>query len=386
MSQNFRQTTTSLKQFSISKNVKTLYFIITCGILFIYLLKVQRTQDITMCLSFEKMVAEKVNMDDECLVNYVKGRRLCYPSALQYNLTTRTDRTIEHVRPINSLQSFLLDKDAPWIEALIAVETFVPKRGQRNFLECGALDGVTFSTTLHLERFLNWTGILIEADDRFYSDLQHVHRRAYGVHACVSCEPHPSVALFKPSPIYIAMTLHGHNVTNVNPGGGYLVGRHKEEQNGGDTDSIEVECVPIYTAILAANITRIDLFVLDIEGVELDVLKTLPFHKVDVAVFMIEMYGKSEEEKKKIHTFFQSKGYTFYDSFQGGLHPGDDIFIKNKYYKGDEDMVRLKNKTHKDIFKIITGRKEEDIDSKDLELYIEASDPFYGHLINKKKM
>jgi len=73
------------------------------------------------------MVAEKVNMDDECLVNYVKGRRLCYPSALQYNLTTRTDRTIEHVRPINSLQSFLLDKDAPWIEALIAVETFVPK-------------------------------------------------------------------------------------------------------------------------------------------------------------------------------------------------------------------------------------------------------------------
>jgi esterase/lipase len=76
--------------------------------------------------------------------------------------------------------------------------------------------------------------------------------------------------------------------------------------------------------------TRIDLFVLDIEGTELDVLKTLPFEKVDVAIFMIEMYGKSEEEIRTIHKFLQSKGYTFYDSLHGGMHPGDDIFIKSE--------------------------------------------------------
>ncbi|KAK2724729.1 uncharacterized protein LOC136032834 [Artemia franciscana] len=370
-----------MRGFSRSMNIKNLYVITMCGILLIYLMKKQRNQDATKCLSFEEMVAEKVNMEDECLVNYVKNRRMCYPSTLQYNLTTRIDKKIGYVTPLTPLQSYLSEKDAPWIEALIAVETFVPKRGQRHFLECGAIDGVTFSTTLHLERFLNWTGILIEADDRFYSDLKRVHRRAYGVHACVSRDSYPSVALFKPSPIYVASTFLGHNVTKVNPGTGYLVSQHRRELNGSDVDFIEVKCIPIYTALLAANITNIDLFVLDIEGVELEVLKTLPFEKVSVAIFMIEMAGKPESERKLLRIFLQSKGYIFYDSINGGMHPGDEIFIKDEYYKGEEDIEKLKILTPRDTFKIVTGSKDEDVDSNDLKSFVIASHPVFGHLV-----
>ena len=116
-----------MKGFSQYLNVKSLYVIIVFGALFIYLIRMQRAQDVTKCLSFEEMVAEKVTMEDECLVNYVKNRRLSYPSKLPYNLTTRTDHTNLHATPLSSFQSFLLDKDAPWIEALIAVELFVPK-------------------------------------------------------------------------------------------------------------------------------------------------------------------------------------------------------------------------------------------------------------------
>jgi Methyltransferase FkbM domain len=48
--------------------------------------------------------------------------------------------------------------------------------------------------------------------------------------------------------------------------------------------SVLVQCVPLYSILLAINKTTIDLFSLDIEGNELDVLKTLPYDKVDIKV------------------------------------------------------------------------------------------------------
>ncbi|XP_065581757.1 uncharacterized protein LOC136041154 isoform X1 [Artemia franciscana] len=184
-----------------------------------------------------------------------------------------------------------MDKNAPWLEAVLAVETYVPKRGQRHFLECGALDGVTFSTTLHMERFLNWTGVLIEADGRFYSDLKHVHRKAYGVKMCASRTPYRSKTVFKPSPIYFRKEVLGKNVTIVHgmtskglkisiypdvihPGVGHRPKNLRTKKNTVEMDLsgiIEVQCVPIYSVLLAVNMTKIDLFVLDVEGVELDI-------------------------------------------------------------------------------------------------------------------
>lgn len=46
----------------------------------------------------------------------------------------------------------------------------------------------------------------------------------------------------------------------------------------------EVHCMPLYSILLAMNRTSIDFFSLDIEGNELDVLRTLPFDKVDIKV------------------------------------------------------------------------------------------------------
>jgi hypothetical protein len=48
--------------------------------------------------------------------------------------------------------------------------------------------------------------------------------------------------------------------------------------------SVSVQCLPLYSILLALNRTSIDLFTLDIEGNELDVLRTVPFDKVDIKV------------------------------------------------------------------------------------------------------
>lgn len=47
---------------------------------------------------------------------------------------------------------------------------------------------------------------------------------------------------------------------------------------------VNVQCFPFYTYLLALNITVIDYFSLDVEGSELNVLKTIPFDKVDIKV------------------------------------------------------------------------------------------------------
>lgn len=48
--------------------------------------------------------------------------------------------------------------------------------------------------------------------------------------------------------------------------------------------SVSIQCFPLYSVLLAANQTRVDFFSLDIEGHELRVLKTIPWHKVDIRV------------------------------------------------------------------------------------------------------
>jgi len=48
--------------------------------------------------------------------------------------------------------------------------------------------------------------------------------------------------------------------------------------------TVNVQCFPLYTYLLALNVTVIDYFSLDVEGSELNVLKTIPFDKIDIKV------------------------------------------------------------------------------------------------------
>jgi hypothetical protein len=59
------------------------------------------------------------------------------------------------------------------------------------FIESGALDGEFLSNTLFMERFLNWTGILIEADQKAFRQLSGRNRKAYTSPACLSTKPYP---------------------------------------------------------------------------------------------------------------------------------------------------------------------------------------------------
>lgn len=58
--------------------------------------------------------------------------------------------------------------------------------------------------------------------------------------------------------------------------------------------TVNVQCLPVYSILLAVNRTTVDVFSLDIEGNELDVLQTIPFDKVDIKVLMDYKLSYSE--------------------------------------------------------------------------------------------
>jgi FkbM family methyltransferase len=135
---------------------------------------------------------------------------------------------------------------------------------QRNgfFVECGAFDGMSHSTTFLMERKLDWTGLLIEAEPTNFHATVEKHRNAILVPACLSLSTKPKMNAF-----HVGKQMQGKIVEDKNLNG-----------------TVNVQCIPLYSVLLAVNRTTVDVFCLDIEGNELDVLKTIPFDKVDIKV------------------------------------------------------------------------------------------------------
>jgi FkbM family methyltransferase len=52
----------------------------------------------------------------------------------------------------------------------------------------------------------------------------------------------------------------------------------------GGEDVVRVQCFPLFTLLAALNVSSVDYLSLDVEGAELDVLKTIPFTLLHIQV------------------------------------------------------------------------------------------------------
>ena len=59
------------------------------------------------------------------------------------------------------------------------------------FIECGGYDGEFLSNTLYMERWLGWSGLLIEADKKAFGRLISRNRKAYTSPVCLSTKLYP---------------------------------------------------------------------------------------------------------------------------------------------------------------------------------------------------
>ena len=175
-------------------------------------------------------------------------------------------------------------------------------KGRRNgvFLECGAMDGERFSNSLFFEIYRNWTGILIEANPEQLRSLINRNRNAFVVRACLSITTRPQIMKYA--------------VPHTNIGGAlssalddHVVKWFRKVARSNAMPEIYVQCFPLLSILDALDIYHIDYLSLDVEGAEIEILKTVNWEKLTVDVLTIE-YRHSLNNLKELRDLFKKTG------------------------------------------------------------------------------
>jgi len=180
------------------------------------------------------------------------------------------------------------------------------------FIEAGAWDGEQLSNTIYLETMLGWTGLLVEPNKGAFNILTSKHRNAHCINSCLSTKRHSQQVEFDTADVFGSIV-----------DGSARIGQvpklfHKEIAR----EVVITQCFPLYSILLAIGQTRVDFFSLDIEGAEMDVLKTIPFDKIDIEIFLIET---NKSNVTAMNSLLSSHGYKMTP-----LPPYDHLFIKSR--------------------------------------------------------
>ncbi|CAG7824921.1 unnamed protein product [Allacma fusca] len=149
------------------------------------------------------------------------------------------------------------------------------------------------SKTLTLERDLGWTGVLIEAEPKAFSDLRRKQRKAFLADVCLSTSDKPQeVTVNQPFP------------------SARIPAQRSLQHPPEDTvfEEIELKCLPIFSILATLNKTTVDFFSLNAHGAELKVLQTIPFHSLFIKIFSIENI-LHVQGRRSLMDFMASKGY-----------------------------------------------------------------------------
>ena len=173
------------------------------------------------------------------------------------------------------------------------------------FLDIGAHDGVTGSNTWFCEKKLNWTGICFEPIEDLFEKLSK-NRNCICVQGAVADKD--GMATFRqviPGPGRSSEMLSGIE-TLFDPRAIQRIETEIQE-NGGSYKLIHVPTYELTKILSKHNINHIDFLSLDIEGGELEVLKTIDFKKFYIAAIAVENNYKMPE----IRSFLESKGFRY---------------------------------------------------------------------------
>ena len=155
------------------------------------------------------------------------------------------------------------------------VDRLLSGRRDGFFVECGAVDGEVKSNSLFFELKRNWTGLLIEANPDCHRALLDKNRRAYVLRACLAPDRRPSTARMQ------FAGRRGGIVDQMSPS-------HRAFISALNRPDVPVNCFPLNTIMAALNVVHVDYLSLDVEGPELEILRTVDWTRLRVDVVSVE--------------------------------------------------------------------------------------------------
>jgi FkbM family methyltransferase len=218
------------------------------------------------------------------------------------------------------------------------------------FVDVGAHNGITFSNTYCLEKYLDWNGLCIEVNDDIFETLQN-NRDCLCVNECV----------YEVSGIELELEIP---LANEIPEGNDMLTRIKcINTHNFDTwhnQFIKTKNIKKITKTLTDifekyNVPQvIDYLSIDIEGAELIALKGLDFNKYIISFLTLEWQGGESKKPylNSIKSFLNSKGYHLHriNQFDAEFH-----FVKSPINSFDvfDTLLARKTENPHGIFKII---------------------------------
>jgi FkbM family methyltransferase len=167
-----------------------------------------------------------------------------------------------------------------------------PKCGG-TIVEIGALDGVRYSNSWYFEQALQWKALLIEANPRNFKALQINRPNALNVHSAMCTSE---------SIDFIGSGAVGGMVNTMSE-------KHKNGWVNPKEKSVSVPCQTFKPLFSKHGIHHVDIFILDVEGGEFEVLKTMDW-SVTVGVWVVELDKGDPQKDHDVREELRKHGYT----------------------------------------------------------------------------
>lgn len=188
------------------------------------------------------------------------------------------------------------------------------------FLEIGGFDGITYSNTYALEKYFNFTGILIEPSPLSFKKMIKNRPKCLNINCAISNNLKEIEFVGDGTAVGGAKNVLDTMVKN---------GKNWSSAWNLKNETVKIKAMKLGDILNKAQIKYIDFFSLDVEGSELEVLESMEW-KIPVYIIVMEVKSWINEEKvEKCRNILRKNGFTC----DGKLYGIDEWWINEKYFR-----------------------------------------------------
>lgn len=182
--------------------------------------------------------------------------------------------------------------------------TFFKDKCNGTFAEIGANDGKTHSNTKFFEESRGWTGLCVEPNPSAFAKLQKERPGCINVHGGIATSSGAMDFMLNDG---YTEQLSGW-VQTMDPAMMERIAREMQEY-GGTKSIISVDAYRLDDLLSRYGIRHLDFLSIDVEGAELEAVKSIDFSAVDIDVIVTEENVETPRLNALVQMYLEQNGY-----------------------------------------------------------------------------